>query len=321
MLKAFAPVTRRKEIRARCQQISTSIWPTVQSPHSVCIPESHMRTKDSGATQLTLWPSLDKRFRNLKTKRGRVFLFYQPCGNGQAAAFLCSMPKQRMLFLFSSRFNFLENVVLWERKKKLSEFSQMCFKFIYIFLFVAFICWLFLNSSRSKVQLFKHQKHHFSPICPSEASKCVSDIVRLFLEQVFPQKTAFYFKAGANYVDRLHFWWSVVHRRATYFRMSEKHRAEKKREKLSGFSPCESWQERLHSVLSAASAAYNHSQRLFCASGEHRFKGYLSPLRWNPWDSFCEQHKCLNTDRITFFSWEKNRLPTKSQSCVKYFRD
>lgn len=42
MLKAFAPVTWRKEIRARCQQISTSTWLTRQTLLCVrvCIPSS-----------------------------------------------------------------------------------------------------------------------------------------------------------------------------------------------------------------------------------------------------------------------------------------
>lgn len=56
MLKAFAPVTWRKEIRARCQQISTSTWLTRQTPLCVCVCvcvhslQSH--TQDSGATQV-----------------------------------------------------------------------------------------------------------------------------------------------------------------------------------------------------------------------------------------------------------------------------
>lgn len=45
MLKASAPATWRKEIRARCQQISTSTWLTGQTHAHVCYIQN-----DSGAT-------------------------------------------------------------------------------------------------------------------------------------------------------------------------------------------------------------------------------------------------------------------------------
>lgn len=54
MLKAFAPVTWRKEIRARCQQISTSTWHTRRTLLCVYVRvySEQSYTKDSGATQV-----------------------------------------------------------------------------------------------------------------------------------------------------------------------------------------------------------------------------------------------------------------------------
>ena len=54
MLKASASVTWRKEIRARCQQISTSTCLTRPAPLCVCVcvQTRQSRTEDSGASQV-----------------------------------------------------------------------------------------------------------------------------------------------------------------------------------------------------------------------------------------------------------------------------
>lgn len=131
MLKAFAPVTRRKEIRARCQQISTSIWPTVQTLLCVYSQKSHMykrfRCNSTDFPGAVMSPSLDNMFRNLKTKTkiSHTFLFCQPCGNDPATAFCCLGHNKKCCSCFCCDLIF----EIWSgMKKKLTEILTNVFQ-------------------------------------------------------------------------------------------------------------------------------------------------------------------------------------------------
>lgn len=120
MLKAFAPVTWRKEIRARCQQISTSTWLTRRDLALRAYSQqshTHIHTKDSGVTQVifqwlfyvkvpaTCLPASDARFQSRKQgekKRQRQWALQPRSGRGIMAfnCLLCNLRIFLSLFFF-----------------------------------------------------------------------------------------------------------------------------------------------------------------------------------------------------------------------------